>query len=116
MRDLLRNNALFVGQLYKDISLAVCARDLIFFTNYNPKSELLFNNSLLELIYFLILTHLAYRVNGRKNVLYQTIIHSFESARKECASCRHLLLQNDVSHGVRRRNVALTLKRRYKYK
>ena len=29
-----------------------------------------------------ILTHLAYRVNGKKRI-YQTIIHSFESARKE---------------------------------
>ena len=33
-------------------------------------------------IYF-ILKHLAYRVNGKK-VIYQTIIHSFESARKKC--------------------------------
>ena len=31
-----------------------------------------------------------------KNVIYQTIIHSFESMRKVCASWRHLLLQNDV--------------------
>ena len=45
-----------------------------------------------------------------KNVIYQTIIHSFESAKKECASSRHLLLQNDVSHGVRWCNVVFSLK------
>ena len=33
-----------------------------------------------------ILTHLAYRVNGKKNLINQTIIHSFESMRKERAS------------------------------
>ena len=32
MRELLSNNSLFVGQLYKDKSLAMRARDLIFFT------------------------------------------------------------------------------------
>ena len=32
----------------------------------------------------------------QKSVIYQTIIHSFESARKVHASCRHLLLENDV--------------------
>ena len=46
MRELLSNNSLFVGQLYKDKSLALHARDL--------NSELFHNNSLLELIYFLI--------------------------------------------------------------
>ena len=35
-----------------------------------------------------------------KNVIYQAIIHSFESVRKTRASKRHLLLQNKVSHGV----------------
>ena len=30
--ELLSNNSLFVGQLYKDKSLALHARDLIFFT------------------------------------------------------------------------------------
>ena len=53
MRELLRNNSLFVGQLYEDISLALRARDLIFFTIDLQNSELLYNNSLLELIYFL---------------------------------------------------------------
>ena len=33
MRELLSNNSLFVGQLYEDKSLALFARDLIFFTN-----------------------------------------------------------------------------------
>ena len=32
MRELLSNNSLFVGQLYKEKSLALHARDLIFFT------------------------------------------------------------------------------------
>ena len=32
VRELLSNNSLFVGQLYEDKSLALCARDLIFFT------------------------------------------------------------------------------------
>ena len=31
LRELLSNNSLFVGQLYKDQSLALHARDLIFF-------------------------------------------------------------------------------------
>ena len=33
MRELLSNNSLFVGQLYEDKSLALRARDLIFFTS-----------------------------------------------------------------------------------
>ena len=32
VRELLSNNSLFVSQLYKDKSLALHARDLIFFT------------------------------------------------------------------------------------
>ena len=32
VRELLSNNSLFVGQLYEDKSLALRARDLIFFT------------------------------------------------------------------------------------
>ena len=32
MHELLSNNSLFVGQLYEDKSLALRARDLIFFT------------------------------------------------------------------------------------
>ena len=32
VRELLCNNSLFAGQLYEDKSLALCARDLIFFT------------------------------------------------------------------------------------
>ena len=32
MRELLRNNLLFVGQLYQDKSLVLHAHDLIFFT------------------------------------------------------------------------------------
>ena len=33
LRELLSNNSLFVGQLYKDKSLVLCAHDLIFITN-----------------------------------------------------------------------------------
>ena len=50
-----------------------------------------------------------------KTVIYQAIIHSFENARKTCASKRHLLLQNNVSHCVRRCNVVFTLERRNLY-
>ena len=32
VRELLSNNSLFVGQLYEDKSLALCARDLIYIT------------------------------------------------------------------------------------
>ena len=32
-----------------------------------------------------------------------------------CDGWRHLLLENDVIHGVRRCNVIFTLERRYKY-
>ena len=32
VRELLSNNSLFLGQLYEDKSLALSARDLIFFT------------------------------------------------------------------------------------
>ena len=53
----------------------------------------------------LILTHLAYGVNAEK-----CDILSIESARKVRAMKGHLLLENDVIHGVRRYNV-----RRYNY-
>ena len=43
-------------------------------------------------------------------MIYQTIINSFDSARKTRASWRHLLLQNDVWHGVRWRNIVLRWK------
>ena len=53
MHELLSKNSLFVGQLYRDKSLMLHARDLIFFTT-NLQIEIFFlNNSLLELIYFL---------------------------------------------------------------
>ena len=55
MRELLSNNSLFVGQLYEDKSLVLRACDLIFFTT-DLQTELLLNNSLLELIYFLSIT------------------------------------------------------------
>ena len=62
VRELLCNNSLFVGQLYEYKSLPLRARDLIFFTT-EPNSELLHNNSLLELIYFL---NKAYDLHHRK--------------------------------------------------
>ena len=62
-----------------------------------------------------ILTHFACRANDKISVICQTIIHSFESAGKMCDSWRHLLLINDVIHGVRRCNVVFTLERCYKY-
>ena len=46
--ELLSNNSLLDGLLYKDKSLVLHAHD-----NLPPNSELLHNNSLLELIYFL---------------------------------------------------------------
>ena len=58
MRELLSNNSLFVGQLYEDKSLALRARDLIFFTTDIQTVNYL-NNSLLELIYFLNETNKA---------------------------------------------------------
>ena len=58
MRELLSNDSLFVCQLYEDKSLALHTRDLIFFTTdlqtVNYYSD---NNSLIELIYFLIKSH-----------------------------------------------------------
>ena len=50
-----------------------------------------------------------------KNVLYQIIIHSFDSTRKTHASWRHLLLQNDVIRGIRQWKVIFTVEKRYKY-
>ena len=52
LRKLLCNNSLCVGQLYEDKSLWLRARDLIFFTN-DHQTVNYYNNSLLELIYFL---------------------------------------------------------------
>ena len=37
-------------------------------------------------------------------LIYQTIIHSFESSGKMCNSRHHLLLENNVIYGVRRCN------------
>ena len=39
-----------------------------------------------QLKLYIFLTHLPYRANAKKSVIYQTIIHSFEIARKERAS------------------------------
>ena len=51
MRELLSNNSPFVDQLYQDRWLTVGSCDLIFFIT-DLQTVLLFNNSLLELIYF----------------------------------------------------------------
>ena len=66
MRELLSYNSLFVGQLYKDRSLALHARDLIFLTNDLEKRKLLLNNTLLELIYFLTFKHFLLRKNNKR--------------------------------------------------
>ena len=58
VRDLLSYNSQFLGQLYKDKSLALRACDLIFTTDL--QTELLHNKSLPELIYFLILAFHQY--------------------------------------------------------
>ena len=50
MCELLSNNSLFVGQLYEDKSLALRARDLT--SLQLTSSEIIYNNSLLELFYF----------------------------------------------------------------
>ena len=48
-RELLNNNLLFVGQLYEDKSLVLCAHDLIFFTT--DLQTVIY----LELIFFFII-------------------------------------------------------------
>ena len=64
----------------------------------------------------IILTHLAYRVNA-KNVIYQTIIHSFESETKTRASWRHyckmtsVLASDGVTAFLRLKDVLKTRKR-----
>ena len=45
VRELLSNNSPFVSQLYEDKSLALRARDLIFFTTDLKNCELFLNNS-----------------------------------------------------------------------
>ena len=59
MRELLSNNSLFVGLLYEDKSLALRARDLIFFTTDLQTVKYYSTHSLLELIYFLNRSPLA---------------------------------------------------------
>ena len=70
MHELFSNNSPFVGQLYEDKSLALHARDLIFF-------KLLHNNLLLERIYSLTFTfvHRAMKLLVRSTTLglYLTI-------------------------------------------
>ena len=53
VRELLCNNSLFVGQLYEDKSLALRARDLIFFTTDLQTVNYYTTIHALELIYFL---------------------------------------------------------------
>ena len=55
MRELLSNNSLFVGQLYEDKSLALRARDLIFFTTDLETVNYYSTIHAPELIYFLII-------------------------------------------------------------
>ena len=61
VRELLSNNSLFVSQLYA----ALRARDLICFNTDLQTVNLLYNNSLLEMIYFLNIQYFQQcKVNG----------------------------------------------------
>ena len=62
-----------------------------------------------------ILTRLASRANVKIVWNIKQYFFSFESAGKMCDSLRHLLLENDVIHDVRRCNVVFTLERRNRY-
>ena len=53
MREFLSNNSLLVGELYEDKSLALRARDLVFFTTDLQTMNYYTTIQLLELIYFL---------------------------------------------------------------
>ena len=54
MCELLSDNSLFVSQLFEDKSLTLHTRDLIFLTtDLQTVLNLVHNNSVLELIYFL---------------------------------------------------------------
>ena len=73
MSELLSNISVFVGQLYADKSLALLARDLLCIA-----TDILLNNSLLELIYFLIKDALSLNINNQVGL----VIHNgqvFES-------------------------------------
>ena len=85
----------------RDSAITICLPKFLWGHNY-PACKELKNDC--------ILIHLACRVNAKKSVIYQTIIHSFERARKVCFSWRHLLLENGVIHGVRWCNIVFTLK------
>ena len=80
---MLCNNSLFVGQLYEDKSLALHARDLIFFTTDLQTVNYYTTIHALELIYFLIIyDFLFYMYNsnfwdkmcGQKLLLYKGMI------------------------------------------
>ena len=55
MREFLKNNLLFVGQLYKDKSLVLNANDLIFFTTDLQTVNYYSTIHALELIFFFII-------------------------------------------------------------
>ena len=85
---------------------------------YLDKKSFQFHKGLVrkkEIEKWLLRTSVQCRANVKKNVIYQAIIHSIESARKTRASKRLLLLQNNVIHGVTRCNVVFTLERRNSY-
>ena len=68
-----------VASCRRQITRAACSWfDLVY--NWLPNSELILNNSLLELIYFLISTHLAYRANA-SNVLHRELLLNHHTAR-----------------------------------
>ena len=76
MRELLRNNSLFVGQLCEDESLALLARGLIFFTTDLQTVDYL------ELIYFLI---------KGKNICHKDFLLSRFDCHLTFATIHHLI-------------------------
>ena len=63
---------------------------------------------------YLIRTHLAYIANVKKSCYTKQQSHSFESARQLTSFNHWKVMKSDVSNGVRRCNVVLTLERHEK--
>ena len=86
MRELLSNNSLFVGQLYEDKSLALRARDLIFFTTDLQTVNYYSTIHAMELIYFLNLTLQDEKHLKRKNMSWASIRINIDKVRKTARS------------------------------
>ena len=85
MHELLCNNSLFVGQLYEDKSLPLCARDLIFFTTDRQTVNYYTTIHALELIYMYFLY-----------VIYNLVIN-ISNVRKTAITVSRKLKRNTVS-------------------